>query len=341
MKKEKRIIKDLIKLYPEFGKNKKTLKKTVHFLSTIEPEVKIDTDFKLNLQKRLEGLIAIKKQEKVSLMKKNYFHIFGWVFASFLAAFALFYVFGDSLFYTWINEKVEQSTQMLDVNTTIENDAAIEPEVIPVLGTESSDDETLDSTWEESVEVVEKTTPSQKTLPIENIGFPIHDTTVQDTEPDILEVQRKAPVESESWATEVNALSESIESTEETTPEETLVSPTEQVEIQEESIWEITDFATDDAMDATESMNPAAGSMMSPASMMKDSAVIDNVPDAIGEEILDIEEESLDEVIDEFTLRCDVFWWKVSIIWDERVCNIGDIVCQEDDFLKWVCELGQ
>jgi len=77
MKKEKRIIKDLIKLYPEFGKNKKTLKKTVHFLSTIEPEVKIDTDFKLNLQKRLEGLIAIKKQEKVSLMKKNYFHIFG------------------------------------------------------------------------------------------------------------------------------------------------------------------------------------------------------------------------------------------------------------------------
>ena len=59
-------------------------------------------------------------------------------------------------------------------------------------------------------------------------------------------------------------------------------------------------------------------------------------PESIEEDIAEAETDT----IDEFTLRCDVFGWEVSLRGEERVCNIWDIVCSESDFLEWVCELG-
>jgi len=48
--------------------------------------------------------------------------------------------------------------------------------------------------------------------------------------------------------------------------------------------------------------------MMAPAMMSDTDDVVPDAPDAIEEVIeIEIQEESYDEVIDEFTLRCDVF----------------------------------
>jgi len=120
--KNKHIIKDILRNYPELEKDKKTLQKTVEFLMVSQPKVQIDQKFKSHLWEKLSTLAVMKSWSVESFVKKPLLlHVFGWVFASLLAFFWLFYVFGDGLFYTWSTPQIsEYEAQISDIDTVQE-----------------------------------------------------------------------------------------------------------------------------------------------------------------------------------------------------------------------------
>lgn len=340
--KQKKIIQDILRLYPELKKNKSSLKKTVKFLSTIQPTVKIRQDFRSELWEKLSTLSTLKSDSLDGLTKKpGLFHIFGWLFASLLAFFWLFYVFGDTLFYTshapviseYESEIFDTDTEqniiweIQSVNQVSQPSNAIQkspqtdiPNTIIINEDGASQ---IDVSQSQRLQVE---TPDINQESSQDTGFQGGGSTINDSS---------------------NTRSFSLDSDESISDDQ--VSWTEQFDdrgvLQNESssfsnMSEIySDSSTDTNVSDEMMINPAAESRMMPM-ILWDDIQADAISDSV-QEITDIEEESYEGVLDEFTLRCDVFWWEVSIRDEIRVCMIGDIVCTEENFLEWVCELGQ
>ncbi len=354
--KNKKILKDILKLHPELEKDKSSLKKTVRFLSMIKPKVAIDAEFRSDLWKKLSTLAALKSESVESLSSKPWFlHIFGWVFASMLAFFGLFYVFGDTLFYIWDTSQMsEYETQFLDTDIIQETKLEIEQsgnisepstpiEKETILESQTSELPHIiiidqDGRAQEDVWNTQRLQPKISTTETVETQTIIHENIKEDTQADtsVENTEFKddtSTVDQLSWEKDDNIWG---------TISIPIIEPSS---IQFESKMDTNsdtnaDLADENIWNLDTMLAPAAWSMMAPEMMWDINTIQEDVPDAI-EEISDVEQESYDDVLDEFTLRCDVFGGEVSIKDDIRVCNIWDIVCTESDFLKWVCELGQ
>ena len=354
-----KILKDILKLHPELKKDKALLKKTVKFLKQVEPKVEIDQKFKSNLGARLATLATIKSSSVEPFIKKSIFiHIFGWLFASLLAFFGLFLVFSDTLFYKsstpvlpvyeqdiieW--DSVQDAIKQMPSNGGISEptleiqEANTEERVIPntiIINKDGASQ--IDVSQPQKLQIQKQVTPSPEVDSIDvrlEEQKPKQDTTEPAWRSSEQNVQsERIDVSKDGWDDNNDSILESLNTDKSSNLDllDTMLWPLSW----EESLDE--DIPNGDSLNMEES--PTAWSMMAPAMISDSDDAVEDTPDTT-EEIIEIQEEAHDEVIDAFTLRCDVFGWEVSIENDIRVCNIWDIICSESDFLKWVCELGE
>lgn len=295
--------------------------------------MQIRQEFKSNLWEKLSTLASIKSSSAESLMvTPRFYRLFGWVFASLLAFFWLFYVFWESLFYTSHAPIIsEYEADTFHINTTEEIKLEIQS------GVEASG-------IYQDVESESSASQVPNTIIIrEDWASQIDVSQPQrlQAEPQPSSVQSKTLWESSPTSQKSESASETESISDESNQSDaTLNSDNDSQEFSEN--W------SDDSVESMpmwdwESMDTSmmrwAYPMMEPsASFSIDSSVdFSSEQDFIEQDI----EDTSEEVIDEFTLRCDVFGWEVAIRDELRVCMIWDIVCSESDFLEWVCELGQ
>lgn len=332
-----KILKDILKLHPELEKDKPTLKKTVKFLSMVEPKVVIDANFKAELWERLDTLATLKSESVKDFSKKPWFlHIFWWVFASLLAFFWLFYVIGDSLFYdSEIPTVNESKSRIFDADSREESESEIEPKTGI---SEPSPVETKSNSEIQNQETPERK-PVPKTIIIREDGA----SQVDVSESERLQIQPQSePVESSPTTTQSSTTSDDMSDS------------ADNQDMQDDS-GNFSEDASDDSMQESmpmwgwwaQGMDASMMRMSSPESssaadasfsteVNQESSVQGEAFDELQQEV----EAIFEEFTDEFTLQCNDFWWEVSIIDEKRTCNIWDIVCSEPDFLEWVCELG-
>ena len=321
--KNKKIINDILKLHPELEKDKLSLKKTVKFLRGVEPKVIIDKKFKSDLWEKLMTLAALKSNSVEGLRRKPWFlHIFSWVFASLLAFFGLFYVFGDSLFYTWSTPKIgEYEAQISDIDPLqkirieVESSGEIsepsESAIVEVQRDEIPSTIIIREDWASQIDVSQ------------NQRLEIGASKSEQVSPEPqAESTRKASTESSDIYDENSVESESSDSAADTIP-----------------MWWWAD-----AMDASMMrFMPADISAESQSDFSADinsssSIDIDYSEEQAEEELV----EMLEDLTDEFVLGCELLGWEISAeSTEERICNIGDIICTESDFEEWVCEVSQ